>query len=71
MFTNWVQSAGGASSLSTAEEKSEEKKPRLRPDAATLYPIFEKWFSPEKQKKFQDLVEVADKEPGMLMRELV
>ena len=53
------------------EEKPRLKKPRIRPDAAALYPIVKTRVSPTEQKQFQDLAEAAGKKPGTLLRELV
>ena len=53
------------------KEKHRPKKPRIRPDAAALYPILKTRVSPAEQKQFQDLAEAAGKKPGTLLRELV
>ena len=53
------------------EEKPRLKKPRIRPDAAALYPIVKTRVSPTEQKQFQDLAEAAGKKPGTLLRELI
>ena len=57
--------------LPPEEEKPRQKKPRIRPDAAALYPIVKTRVSPAEQKQFQDLAETAGKKPGTLLRELV
>lgn len=57
--------------LPPEEEKPKLKKPRIRPDAAALYPIVKTRVSPAEQKQFQDLAEAAGKKPGTLLRELV
>ena len=57
--------------LPPEEEKPRPKKPRIRPDAAALYPIVKTRVSPAEQKQFQDLAEAAGKKPGTLLRELV
>ena len=53
------------------EEEPRLKKPRIRPDAAALYPIVKTRVSPAKQKQLQDLTESAGKKPGILLRELI